>query len=78
MTTLSFALNHMTAPALPLGEFFALAQSLGISAVEIRNDLAGNAIIDGTPAHQVKILAEKYGADDHLDQRVAAVQRMER
>jgi 2-keto-myo-inositol isomerase len=60
VTTLSFALNHMTAPALPLAEFFALAQSLGISAVEIRNDLAGNAIIDGTPAHQVRILAEKY------------------
>lgn len=61
MTTLSFALNHMTAPALPLDEFFALATSLGISAVEIRNDLAGNAIIDGTPAAAVKALAEKHG-----------------
>jgi 2-keto-myo-inositol isomerase len=61
MTTLSFALNHMIAPALPLHEFFTLAQSLGISAVEIRNDLADNAIIDGTPANQVKALAEKHG-----------------
>lgn len=61
MTTLSFALNHMTAPALPLEEFFALTQSLGISAVEIRNDLAGNAIIDGTAADQVKALAERHG-----------------
>jgi 2-keto-myo-inositol isomerase len=61
MTTISFALNHMTAPALPLDEFFALAKSLGISAVEIRNDLAGNAIIDGTPAETIKTLAEKDG-----------------
>lgn len=61
MTTISFALNHMTAPALPLDDFFALAKSLGIAAVEIRNDLAGNAIIDGTPAGEVKALAEKHG-----------------
>ena len=34
------------------GRFFALARSLGISEVEIRNDLAGNAILDGTPAER--------------------------
>ncbi|WP_438755092.1 TIM barrel protein [Pararhizobium sp. O133] len=61
MTAVSFALNHMTAPALPLDDFFKLATSLGISAVEIRNDLAGNAIIDGTPAGDVKALAQKHG-----------------
>lgn len=61
MTTIPFALNHMTAPALPLEDFFALAASLGISTVEIRNDLAGNAIIDGTPAATVRALAEKHG-----------------
>ena len=61
MTALSFALNHMTAPALPLDDFFALATSLGISAVEIRNDLSGNAIVDGTPASDVKALAQKHG-----------------
>jgi 2-keto-myo-inositol isomerase len=61
MTTLSFALNHMTAPALSPDAFFNLAKSLGISAVEIRNDLDGNAIIDGTPATEIKALAEKHG-----------------
>lgn len=61
MTALPFALNHMTAPGLPLDAFFALAKSLGISAVEIRNDLAGNAILDGTKPAEVKALAEKYG-----------------
>ena len=34
-----FALNHIAAPKLPLPEFFALAKRLGISEVEIRNDL---------------------------------------
>ena len=34
----TFALNHMTAPALRLDAFFALAVSLGTSAVEIRTD----------------------------------------
>ncbi|MDO9414940.1 TIM barrel protein [Pararhizobium sp.] len=61
MKTLSFALNHMAAPSLPLGEFFALAKSLGTCAVEIRNDLAGNAIIDGTPAATVRSEAEAQG-----------------
>lgn len=61
MTPLSFGLNHMTAPALSPDAFFALAKSLGISAVEIRNDLDGNAIVDGTPARAIKALAEKHG-----------------
>lgn len=61
MTTLPFALNHMTTPGLPLGAFFELAKSLGISSVEIRNDLSGNAIIDGTPAKDVAALAIRIG-----------------
>ncbi len=61
MTALPFALNHMTAPNLPLDAFFELAKSLGISAVEIRNDLAGNAILDGTKPEAVKALSEKHG-----------------
>ena len=48
MTSIRFALNHMTAPSLAIDDFFALARSLGIDAVEIRNDLSGNAILDGT------------------------------
>lgn len=61
MPPLTFALNHMTAPSLPLDAFFALAVSLGIDAVEIRNDLDGNAILDGTPPEEVKALAARYG-----------------
>jgi 2-keto-myo-inositol isomerase len=53
----SFALNHMVAPQLGLADFFALTRSLGLSGVEIRNDIAGNAILDGTSASAVKSLA---------------------
>ncbi|MDB5587893.1 MAG: putative sugar epimerase [Devosia sp.] len=55
----SFALNHMVAPQLGLADFFALTRSLGLSGVEIRNDIAGNAILDGTTASAVKSLASQ-------------------
>lgn len=34
-----FAINHISAPNLPLGQFFALVRELGCHEVEIRNDL---------------------------------------
>ena len=37
--SLRFALNHMAAPQLKLGDFFALTRKLGLDGVEIRNDL---------------------------------------
>jgi len=59
MSSIRFALNHMCAPSMKLELFFAAAKELGIDSVEIRNDLAGNAILDGTPAKAVKELAER-------------------
>jgi 2-keto-myo-inositol isomerase len=56
-----FALNHMAAPRLAPADFFALATSLGLDEVEIRNDLAGNAILDGTPAQAIAELARHAG-----------------
>jgi len=61
MSSIRFALNHMCAPSLSLEAFFAAAKQLGIDSVEIRNDLAGNAILDGTPAVAVKELAVRHG-----------------
>ncbi|CCM78554.1 TIM barrel protein [Rhizobium mesoamericanum] len=61
MPSLRFALNHMAAPSLPIQDLFALAGSLGIDAVEIRNDLAGNAIIDGTSPGAVAKAARHHG-----------------
>ncbi|MGO4336589.1 TIM barrel protein [Labrys sp. KB_33_2] len=59
----SFALNHMTAPKLRPAEFFALARNLGIAEVEIRNDLAGNAILDGTSAVSMREEARRAGVE---------------
>ena len=58
---LRFALNHMTAPQLGLAGFFALATTLNIGDVEIRNDIAGKPILDGTPAAAVRDAAAKAG-----------------
>jgi 2-keto-myo-inositol isomerase len=56
-----FALNHSLAPGLSPEAFFALAGELGVAGVEIRNDLAGNAILDGTPPGRIRRLAEEAG-----------------
>ena len=58
---LRFALNHMTAPQLGLADFFALATALDIRDVEIRNDIAGRPILDGTSAAAVKAAADTAG-----------------
>src|SRR5262245_12507458 len=60
---LRFALNHMTAPRLAPPAFFALARVLGIGDVEIRNDLEGNAILDGTPPEEIARAAAEAGVE---------------
>jgi 2-keto-myo-inositol isomerase len=60
---MKYALNHMTAPRLEIEDFFELAKSLGIGAVEIRNDLDGNAILDGTAPSEIKRPAGDAGIE---------------
>ncbi|MGH6860716.1 MAG: TIM barrel protein [Phyllobacterium sp.] len=67
-----FALNHIAAPKLSPRRLFQLAQSLGLGAVEIRNDLDGNAIADGTPAGELRALAAAAG------QRIATINALQR
>ncbi len=57
----TIALNHRVAPSAPLGDFFDLAVALGIREVEIRNELPGTAIADGTPPDTVRREAEARG-----------------
>ncbi|WP_166104881.1 hypothetical protein [Bradyrhizobium barranii] len=57
----SFAINHILAPSLRQDAFFELCRRVGASGAEIRNDLDGNAILDGTPAEEVKAAAEAAG-----------------
>lgn len=57
----AFGLNHRVAPAAGLTAFFDLAVSLGIADVEVRNELPGVAIADGTPPETVRREAEARG-----------------
>jgi len=59
--SLRFALNRMVAPRLSLPDFIALAVSLNADAIEIRNDLEGIEIEDGTPAQMVRELCVAQG-----------------
>jgi 2-keto-myo-inositol isomerase len=61
MPTPRFALNHMAAPSLDLEAFLELARALEMDGVEIRNDLDGIAIADGTPPERVREAAAAAG-----------------
>jgi 2-keto-myo-inositol isomerase len=50
----TFALNRTCAPQFTLAEFIALAQLVGVGAVEIRNDIEGREFADGMPATELK------------------------
>ncbi len=52
-----FSLNRIAAPALGLADFFKFAAGLGLSAVELRNDIRDGTVTDGLPAAEVKNLA---------------------
>lgn len=58
---LRFALNRMVAPNLTLADFIALAKTLGSDAIELRNDLKGIEIEDGTPTSQVREQCQAAG-----------------
>ena len=58
---MQFSLNHMVAPRLAHPAFFDLTKRLGLNLVEIRNDLEGVALVDGTPASEVGAAAAERG-----------------
>ena len=70
--SLSFAVNRTCAPQLALPEFIALAVQVGVSAVEIRNDIEGREFHDGTPATEVKARLQDAGL------KVASVNALQR
>ena len=70
--SLSFAVNRPCAPQLALPEFIALAVQVGVSAVEIRNDIEGREFHDGTPATEVKARLQDAGL------KVASVNALQR
>jgi 2-keto-myo-inositol isomerase len=61
MTKLKFALNHMVAPNFNVDNFLDLAVSLGVGAVELRNDLASGLIADGISPRNIRLKLEERG-----------------
>jgi 2-keto-myo-inositol isomerase len=60
-TTIRFAINRISAPHMPYADFAAMSQRLGVGAVEIRNDLKGVELTDGTTARQVADATQGHG-----------------
>jgi 2-keto-myo-inositol isomerase len=58
---ISYAINHMVAPRKSFAGLLELATRLGLEQVEIRNDLDGVAIRDGTPPERIREQAEAAG-----------------
>ena len=61
MTTFNFALNRMCLPHRPPAEFLALARKAGAPGIELRNDLAGLEIGDGSDLKRVREQVEGAG-----------------
>jgi 2-keto-myo-inositol isomerase len=56
-----FALNHIAAPNLSVEDFFALARTLGVTEVEVRNDLPD--VVGRVAPEEVKAAAAKAGVE---------------
>jgi 2-keto-myo-inositol isomerase len=59
--SLRFAINRISAQRLSFADFAAMCRRLGVDAIEIRNDLKGVEIVDGTPAGEVGVIARDHG-----------------
>lgn len=70
--SIRLALNRTCAPQLALPDFINLAISVGVQAVEIRNDIEGREFHDGTPAAEVAARLKDAGLD------VASVNALQR
>ena len=55
------AINRTVAPGLPLPEFLALASGAGVEGVEIRDDVPGCELADGTPVAEIRARIEDAG-----------------
>lgn len=55
-----FCINRKIAPALSLEAFFQLVQRLGLSKVELRNDMPSGKVTDDLSPEQLRALTEKY------------------
>lgn len=74
MSQIPFAINRMSAPRMGFEAFVAMTRRLGVAAIEIRNDLSGVEITDGTPAATLGAVAQAQGI---VIRSINALQRFE-
>jgi 2-keto-myo-inositol isomerase len=55
-----FCINRKIAPTLSLEAFFQLVQRLGLSKVELRNDMSGGKVRDELSVSELRTLTDKY------------------
>ena len=67
-----YALNHSIAPGRRFREFARIARMLDLTDVELRSDLPGVEIADGTPAAEVRRVAAELGV------RIATINALQR
>lgn len=60
-STIRFAINRICGSRMPFEAFAAMAQRLGVEAVELRNDLPAVELRDGTPASAIASIAAGHG-----------------
>ncbi|MHA6907023.1 TIM barrel protein [Ralstonia pseudosolanacearum] len=58
---IQFGINRISAPRQTFADYLAMCKRIGVSAIEIRNDLKGVEISDGTPAAELRAQAEQAG-----------------
>jgi 2-keto-myo-inositol isomerase len=58
---INFSINRISAPRSSFNDYLAMCQRLGVSTIEIRNDLTGTEISDGTAPALLKAAAEQAG-----------------
>ena len=58
---IQFCINRIAASTQPFRPFAAMAQRLGVDCIEIRNDLKGVELSDGTPASEISAVAAAHG-----------------
>jgi 2-keto-myo-inositol isomerase len=69
-----FSTNRISALRIGFAEFAALTQRLGVSPIEIHNDLAGVEMVDGTPSKDIGAVAKAHGL---VIRSINALQRFE-
>ena len=59
--TVNFSINRISASRISFDSFLAMCKRLNVSTIEIRNDLKGVEITDGTPPQAIKEAATTAG-----------------